>query len=70
MITTILIIILILMLVGAGPWWPYSTGWGPYPAGGLGPGAATVGRFGGSRGGLPTAAQNPMTMGHAKRLGH
>lgn len=33
---TILIIILILMLVGAFPAWPYSRGWGYYPSGGLG----------------------------------
>lgn len=33
---TILLIILILLLVGAMPLWPYSAGWGPYPAGGLG----------------------------------
>ena len=33
---TILIIILILALVGALPAWPYSTGWGYYPSGGLG----------------------------------
>jgi len=33
---TILIIILLLMLVGALPTWPYSTGWGYYPSGGLG----------------------------------
>ena len=33
---TILIIILILLLVGALPSWPYSTGWGYYPSGGLG----------------------------------
>jgi hypothetical protein len=33
---TILLIILILLLIGALPTWPYSTGWGPYPAGGLG----------------------------------
>lgn len=32
----ILIIILILLLVGAFPAWPYSTGWGYYPAGGIG----------------------------------
>lgn len=36
MITTILIIILVLMLIGALPSWPYSANWGPYPAGGLG----------------------------------
>ena len=33
---TILIIILILLLIGAFPAWPYSTGWGYYPSGGLG----------------------------------
>jgi hypothetical protein len=33
---TILFIILILLLIGAFPSWPYSTGWGYYPAGGLG----------------------------------
>ena len=33
---TILIIILILALIGALPAWPYSTGWGYYPSGGLG----------------------------------
>ena len=33
---TILLIILILLLIGAIPTWPYSTGWGYYPSGGLG----------------------------------
>ena len=33
---TILLIILILLLVGALPSWPYSRGWGYYPSGGLG----------------------------------
>jgi hypothetical protein len=33
---TILLIILILMLVGAFPRWPYSRGWGYYPSGGIG----------------------------------
>jgi Protein of unknown function (DUF3309) len=33
---TILIIILILLLLGALPTWPYSSGWGYYPSGGLG----------------------------------
>lgn len=33
---TILLIILILLLVGALPTWPYSAGWGYYPTGGLG----------------------------------
>jgi hypothetical protein len=32
----ILFIILILLLIGALPTWPYSTGWGYYPSGGLG----------------------------------
>lgn len=36
MIRTILLIILILALVGSLPTWPYSTGWGYYPSGGLG----------------------------------
>lgn len=34
--STILIIILVLLLLGAIPAWPYSQNWGPYPAGGLG----------------------------------
>jgi hypothetical protein len=33
---TMLLIILILLLVGALPTWPYSSGWGYYPSGGLG----------------------------------
>jgi hypothetical protein len=33
---TILIIILVLLLLGALPTWPYSSGWGYYPSGGLG----------------------------------
>ena len=33
---TIILIILVLMLVGALPTWPYSAGWGYYPSGGLG----------------------------------
>ena len=36
MLSTILIIVLILLLVGALPTWPYSSGWGYYPGGGLG----------------------------------
>jgi hypothetical protein len=32
----ILIVLLILLLIGALPAWPYSTGWGYYPSGGLG----------------------------------
>ena len=34
--STILIMILILLLIGALPTWPYSGGWGYYPSGGLG----------------------------------
>jgi hypothetical protein len=33
---TIILIILILLLVGALPTWPYSAGWGYYPSSGLG----------------------------------
>jgi hypothetical protein len=33
---TILLVILILMLLGALPAWPYSRSWGYYPSGGLG----------------------------------
>jgi hypothetical protein len=35
-ISTILLILLIVLLVGALPAWPYSSGWGYYPSGGLG----------------------------------
>ena len=33
---TILVILLILLLIGAAPSWPYSRGWGYYPSGLLG----------------------------------
>ena len=33
---TILLIILVLLLLGALPTWPYSSGWGYYPSGGIG----------------------------------
>ena len=36
MLGTILLIILIILLIGALPTWPYSTGWGYYPSSGLG----------------------------------
>jgi hypothetical protein len=36
MLSTILIVVLILLLDGALPSWPYSAGWGYYPGGGLG----------------------------------
>jgi len=34
--STIVLIIVILLLLGALPTWPYSAGWGYYPSGGLG----------------------------------
>jgi hypothetical protein len=33
---TLLFIIVIIILIGALPTWPYSTGWGYYPSGGAG----------------------------------
>ncbi|HEY1615255.1 MAG TPA: DUF3309 family protein [Rhizomicrobium sp.] len=36
MLGTIVVILLILLLIGALPSWPYSGGWGYYPSGGLG----------------------------------
>jgi len=33
---TILLVILILMAIGVLPTWPYSSGWGYYPSGGVG----------------------------------
>jgi hypothetical protein len=35
-VSTILLIILVLLVIGALPSWPYSSGWGYYPSGGLG----------------------------------
>lgn len=32
----IIVVLLVLLLVGALPTWPYSSGWGYYPSGGLG----------------------------------
>jgi len=32
----LLIVIVVILLLGALPAWPYSTGWGYYPSGGLG----------------------------------
>jgi hypothetical protein len=32
----VLLIVLIILLLGALPTWPYSAGWGYYPSGGLG----------------------------------
>jgi hypothetical protein len=36
MIRIVLFIIVMVLLVGSLPAWPYSTGWGYYPSGGLG----------------------------------
>ena len=33
---TILLVIVVLLLLGALPLWPYSASWGYYPSGGLG----------------------------------
>jgi len=35
-VSLILIIILVLILIGSLPTWPYSSGWGPYPSGAVG----------------------------------
>jgi hypothetical protein len=32
----VLLVVLVLLVLGALPTWPYSTGWGYYPSGGLG----------------------------------
>ena len=32
----LLLIVLVLLLIGALPHWPYSAGWGYYPSGGVG----------------------------------
>jgi hypothetical protein len=34
--STIILIVLVLLLLGALPTWPYSSGWGYYPSSGLG----------------------------------
>jgi hypothetical protein len=36
MLQTVLLIFLVLLLIGSLPAWPYSSGWGYYPSGGLG----------------------------------
>jgi hypothetical protein len=35
-VNTLLLVIVVLLLVGALPTWPYSQAWGYYPSGGLG----------------------------------
>ena len=32
----ILLVVIVILLIGALPTWPYSSGWGYYPSGGLG----------------------------------
>lgn len=36
MLRIVLVILLVLLLLGALPTWPYSANWGYYPSGGLG----------------------------------
>jgi len=36
MLRTVILIILVLLIIGALPSWPYASGWGYYPSGGLG----------------------------------
>ena len=36
MVSTLLIVLLVRLLLGALPTWPYSRGWGYYPSSGLG----------------------------------
>jgi hypothetical protein len=36
MLIDVVIVLLVLMLLGAIPAWPYSRGWGYYPSGGIG----------------------------------
>jgi len=35
-LTTLLLIVLVVVLIGSLPTWPYSRNWGYYPTGGLG----------------------------------
>ncbi len=36
MLIDVVVVVLVLMLIGAFPTWPYSRSWGYYPTGGLG----------------------------------
>ena len=36
MVGMLLLVFLVVLIIGALPSWPYSTGWGYYPSGGLG----------------------------------
>ena len=35
-LSTVLLVVLVVLLIGGLPTWPYSSGWGYYPAGGIG----------------------------------
>jgi hypothetical protein len=35
-LNTVLLVLLVILLIGALPTWPYSAGWGYYPSGGVG----------------------------------
>lgn len=35
-VTTLLLVVLVLILIGAWPAWPHSRNWGYYPSGGIG----------------------------------
>lgn len=36
MLSTVLLVVLVLMLVGSLPYWPHARGWGYYPSSGFG----------------------------------
>ncbi|MBV9074019.1 MAG: DUF3309 domain-containing protein [Acidobacteria bacterium] len=36
MLRLVLVLLIVLLLIGSLPTWPYSSGWGYYPSGGLG----------------------------------
>ena len=36
MLSLLILIVLVILLLGALPSWPYSRGWGYYPSGGIG----------------------------------
>jgi len=36
MLGTLLLIVLVVLVIASIPTWPYSSGWGYYPSGGLG----------------------------------
>jgi hypothetical protein len=36
MLGTLLLVLVVILVLGALPTWPYSRGWGYYPSGGLG----------------------------------